>query len=88
MLDRLTEKLLQQAFAPLVTTGRLEVTTPSGRKLIFGDGGQPQACLRFTDRRAVLALLRDPDLNFGELFMQQRLRVELAVRDVVDADEV
>ncbi len=28
MLDRLTEKLLQQAFAPLVTTGRLEVTPP------------------------------------------------------------
>ena len=28
MLDRLTEKLLQQAFAPLVKTGRLEVITP------------------------------------------------------------
>ncbi|UBQ42094.1 SAM-dependent methyltransferase [Comamonas thiooxydans] len=76
MLDRLTEKLLQQVFAPLVTTGRLEVITPSGKALIFGDGGQPQARLRFADRRAVLALLRDPDLNFGELFMQQRLLVE------------
>ena len=53
MLDRLTEKLLQQVFAPLVKTGRLEVTTPSGKALIFGDGGQPQARLRFADRRAV-----------------------------------
>lgn len=85
MLDRLTEKLLQQAFAPLVTTGRLEVITPSGKALIFGDGGQPQARLRFADRRAVIALLRDPDLNFGELFMQQRLLVEQGtVYDVLE----
>lgn len=85
MLDRLTEKLLQQAFAPLVTTGRLEVITPSGKALIFGDGGQPQARLRFADRRAVIALLRDPDLNFGELFMQRRLLVEQGtVYDVLE----
>lgn len=85
MLDRLTEKLLQQVFAPLVKTGRLEVTTPSGKALIFGDGGQPQARLRFADRRAVIALLRDPDLNFGELFMQQRLLVEQGtVYDVLE----
>ncbi|BDR06796.1 cyclopropane-fatty-acyl-phospholipid synthase family protein [Comamonas thiooxydans] len=85
MLDRLTEKLLQQVFAPLVKTGRLEVITPSGKALIFGDGGQPQARLRFADRRAVLALLRDPDLNFGELFMQQRLLVEQGtVYDVLE----
>ena len=85
MLDRLTEKLLQRAFAPLVKTGRLEVITPSGKALIFGDGGQPQARLRFADRRAILALLRDPDLNFGELFMQQRLLVEQGtVYDVLE----
>ena len=85
MLDRLTEKLLQQVFAPLVKTGRLEVITPSGKALIFGDDGQPQARLRFADRRAVLALLRDPDLNFGELFMQQRLLVEQGtVYDVLE----
>jgi len=85
MLDRLTEKLLQQVFAPLVKTGRLEVITPSGKALIFGDCGQPQARLRFADRRAVLALLRDPDLNFGELFMQQRLLVEQGtVYDVLE----
>ncbi|MGE8441915.1 MAG: SAM-dependent methyltransferase, partial [Comamonas testosteroni] len=85
MLDRLTEKLLQKAFAPLVKTGRLEVITPSGKALIFGDGGQPQARLRFADRRAILALLRDPDLNFGELFMQQRLLVEQGtVYDVLE----
>ena len=65
MLDRLTEKLLKHAFDPLVRTGQLQVVTPSGQTLMFGDGGQPQARIRFTDKRAVFALLRDPDLNFG-----------------------
>ncbi|MBV8249664.1 MAG: SAM-dependent methyltransferase, partial [Comamonas sp.] len=80
MLDRLTasltENLLQRAFEPLIRTGQLEIVAPSGRTLRFGDDGQPQARIRFSDKRAVLALLRDPDLNFGEMFMQQRLLVE------------
>ena len=76
MLDRLTENLLKRAFDPLVRTGQLEVIAPSGKVLMFGDGGQPQARIRFTDKRAIFALLRDPDLNFGEMFMQERLLVE------------
>lgn len=85
MLDRLTEKLLQRAFDPLVRTGQLQVVTPAGTTLTFGDGGQPQARIRFTDKRAVFALLRDPDLNFGEMFMQQRLLVEQGtVYDVLE----
>ncbi|QXZ08816.1 cyclopropane-fatty-acyl-phospholipid synthase family protein [Comamonas sp. Y33R10-2] len=85
MLDRLTEKLLRHAFEPLVKTGRLEVTLPSGKTLLFGDGGQPQARIRFTDKRAIFALLRDPDLNFGEMFMQERLLIEKgSVYDVLE----
>lgn len=76
LTDRLTEHLLQRAFGPLVRQGRLQVLAPSGRLLEFGDGGLPQARIRLSDKRAVLALLRDPDLNFGELFMQERLVVE------------
>ena len=85
MIDALTERLLQRAFAPLVRQGQLEVALPSGRVLRFGDGGLPQARIRFADRRAVWALLRDPDLNFGEMFMQQRLVVEQGtVYDVLE----
>lgn len=73
---KLTEALLRRAFTPLVRQGQLEVALPSGRVLRFGDGGQPRARMRFTDRRAIWAVLRDPDLNFGEMFMQQRLVVE------------
>lgn len=76
MIDRLTEQLLQRAFTPLVRRGHLEILLPSGRSLVFGDDTAPRAHLRFTDRRAIWALLRDPDLNLGEMFMQERLRVE------------
>ena len=85
MIDKLTENMLRRAFAPLVKRGQLEVVAPSGAVLQFGDGGTPQARIRFTDKRAVFALLRDPDLNFGELFMQERLVVERgSVYDVLE----
>ena len=35
MLDRLTEKLLQRAFDPLVRTGQLQVVTPAGTTLLI-----------------------------------------------------
>ncbi|WP_219218335.1 class I SAM-dependent methyltransferase [Variovorax boronicumulans] len=76
MFDRSTAALLRRAFGPLVRRGHLSVRLPDGQTLAFGDGGQPRAGIRFTDRRAVWALLRDPDLQFGELFMQGRLQVE------------
>ncbi len=85
MIDQLTEKLLQRAFGPLVRQGQLDVVLPWGRELRFGDGGEPQARIRFADRRAIWALLRDPDLNFGEMFMQERLVVEQGtVYDVLE----
>ena len=76
LIDQLTEQLLRRAFTPLVRRGHLEVSLPPGRRLVFGDGTQPAVHLRFTDRRAIWALLRDPDLNLGEMFMQGRLQLE------------
>ncbi|MEQ6434781.1 cyclopropane-fatty-acyl-phospholipid synthase family protein [Comamonas sp. w2-DMI] len=85
MIDRLTENLLRRAFEPLVRQGQLDVVLPWGRELRFGDGGEPRARIRFADRRALWALLRDPDLNFGEMFMQERLVVEQGtVYDVLE----
>ena len=85
MFDSLIESSLNKAFGPLVKTGLMEVVTPAGRTLTFGDGGQPQARIRLTDRRAVFNLLRDPDLNFGEMFMQERIVVEKgSVYDVLE----
>lgn len=76
MPNPITRNVLRRAFGPLVRRGSLTVLLPGGEPLVFGNQGMPRACIRFTDRRAVWALLRDPDMQFGELFMQARLQVE------------
>lgn len=76
LLDTLVEKLLHRALEPLVWRGTLTVVLPDEKKLTFGDDGLPRAQIRFTDRRAPLSLLLDPDLQLGELFVQGRLQVE------------
>ncbi|MDR0260925.1 MAG: cyclopropane-fatty-acyl-phospholipid synthase family protein [Comamonas sp.] len=76
MFGRLAEQLLTRNLAPLVVTGVLEVVFPSGKRQFFGAGSSPTASIRFSDTRAIWAILRDPDLNFGEMFMQGRLLVE------------
>lgn len=94
MLRTCTERLLVNTLKDLVRHGTLDVTLPSGRQQIFGDGAPPRAAIRFTDDSAVRALLMDPDLRLGELFMDGRLAVdEGSIYDVLelllrDADAV
>ena len=94
MLQTYAERLLANTLKDLVRRGTLDVTLPGGRRLAFGDGTPPRAAIRFTDTRAVLALLMDPDLRMGELFMDERLVVdEGSIYDVLelllrDADAV
>jgi cyclopropane-fatty-acyl-phospholipid synthase len=85
MLATTLSTLLRRALGPLVQRGHLAVTLPGGATEVFGDDGTPRAHIRFADRGAVFALLRDPDLQFGELFMDQRLLVEQgSVYDVLE----
>jgi len=85
MLRPYTERLLGNTLKDLVRRGTLEVTLPGGRRQVFGDGAAPRAAIRFTDDRAVRALLMDPDLRLGELFMDGRLAVdEGSVYDVLE----
>ena len=69
------DRLLNFALARVVSTGNLEIVTPSG-KHTFGDGTGPRIAARFHDTRAVLAFIADPDLKLGELFMDGRLTME------------
>ena len=69
-------QLVKRVFTPLIQRGDLEIVMPDGAVLRLGDGGTPSVRVRFKDRRAILNLVRDPDLNMGEMFMQQRLIVE------------
>jgi cyclopropane-fatty-acyl-phospholipid synthase len=67
-----TERLLRAFLERLVTRGALDVFLPSG-KFSIGDGGGPNVAIRFADAKAVAELLRDPDMKFGELYVEGRL---------------
>jgi len=68
--------LLKKALSGVVQAGSLVVITSSGKRLVFGDGSGQRVVLRFVDRRAQIAFLLDPELYFGELFVDRRLVVE------------
>src|ERR1700684_801038 len=57
----------------LVHFGRLRVEFYNGVVRDFGDGSGPPVAIKFTDRLALWELLRDPELKFGELYMDGRL---------------
>ena len=70
------DRLLRLLLGAFIRRGNLRVTTAGGNILNFGDGtGRPLA-IRFTSRAAEFALLRDPELKFGELYMDGSLLIE------------
>src|ERR1700674_633987 len=58
-----------------VKGGTLRFVLPSGTDESFGDRPAPSVAVRVVDNAALLSLLRDPDLAFGELYMEGRLQV-------------
>jgi cyclopropane-fatty-acyl-phospholipid synthase len=70
------ERLLQEVLKRLVHVGNLEVVLANGHRLTCGDGtGEPLA-VRFADAGAQWAILADPYLKFGELYMDGRIVME------------
>ncbi|HEV2955064.1 MAG TPA: cyclopropane-fatty-acyl-phospholipid synthase family protein [Xanthobacteraceae bacterium] len=72
----LLDRLLQRVLVLTVQTGNLRVTTVAGNSFTVGDGTGPAPALRFTSRAAELGILIDPELRFGEAFMNSTLIVE------------
>jgi cyclopropane-fatty-acyl-phospholipid synthase len=70
------EMLFRRFVAALIKTGSLEIETASGARHRFGDGTGSQVRLHFMDRAAQTAVLRNPMLHFGEVYMDQRMQVE------------
>ncbi len=59
----------------LIRHGNLEVETADGAKRTFGDGSGPPLAIRIADAAAERALMLDPELALGELYMDGRLEV-------------
>ncbi len=69
------EKILRTFLSTFVKEGSLDVETASGRSFTVGDGTPATAAIRFRDASAQTALMLDPDLRFGELYMDGRVEV-------------
>ncbi|MCA1438930.1 class I SAM-dependent methyltransferase [Ensifer sp. IC4062] len=60
----------------LVQKGKLTVVFASGEAVVFGDGTGKPATIRIADAEAEKAILHDPGLKFGEMYMDGRMLVE------------
>jgi cyclopropane-fatty-acyl-phospholipid synthase len=70
------ERLLRVALQRLVRAGNLRVTTAGGSTFTFGDGTGTPVAIRFTTPAAERAILLDPELRFGEAYMDGGVVVE------------
>ncbi|MCS6890620.1 MAG: cyclopropane-fatty-acyl-phospholipid synthase family protein [Rhodovarius sp.] len=61
--------MLEAALARFIRHGSLLLRLPDGRELRLGPGGPPAAGMHIRTRRALVRLLIDPALAFGELYM-------------------
>jgi cyclopropane-fatty-acyl-phospholipid synthase len=77
--------LLKVALRNLIRAGNLRVTTARGTALTFGDGiGKPIA-IRFRTAAAERGVLLDPEMKFGDAYMDGTLVVEEgSIADVLE----
>jgi cyclopropane-fatty-acyl-phospholipid synthase len=75
--------------------GSLDVQTPEGRSLRFGDGSEPRAALRIDDWRVCTAALKSGDVGFAESFVaghwsspDLRALLELLIRNRTALEDV
>ncbi len=69
-------RALQCAFASFVHSGTLRVTTSGGEVFTVGDGSGKPVAIRFTSLATEVGVLLDPDVRFGEAYMDGSLVVE------------
>jgi cyclopropane-fatty-acyl-phospholipid synthase len=70
------DRLLQFLLKTFIRRGTFQVTTSRGTVFTFGDGtGQPVS-VRFVSRRTEWGILLDPELKFGESYMDGTFVVE------------
>jgi cyclopropane-fatty-acyl-phospholipid synthase len=76
--------MIRGLFRRLIRQGTLTVFFPDGTREEFGSG-RPRAAIRFRDRKAMLRLMLNPELAFGELYMDGGLVPEgCSIAEVLD----
>jgi cyclopropane-fatty-acyl-phospholipid synthase len=75
-VEAAVERLLEAFLRRYIRRGSLRVTTAAGNTYTFGDGSGPPVAVRFTTASAQRTILFDPELKFGEAYMDGTLVVE------------
>jgi cyclopropane-fatty-acyl-phospholipid synthase len=70
------DRLLRVVLERLVRSGNLRVTTASGSTFSLGDGSGKPVAIRFATRAVERGILIDPELKFGEAYMDGGVVVE------------
>ena len=68
--------LLRLALDRFIRLGRFRLTTAAGSSFALGDGTGAPVAIRLTKRAAERAILLDPELKFGEAYMDGSVVVE------------
>src|SRR5262245_5187527 len=71
-MDRLLRAVLQSS----VGAGTLRITTASGTRFTLGDGTGKPVAIRFRSHAAERGILFDPEMKFGEAYMDGSVVVE------------
>lgn len=71
-MDRLLRAILKRS----IRAGTLRVTTANGATFTLGDGSGQLAAIRFNTHAAERGILLDPEMRFGEAYMDGSLVVE------------
>jgi cyclopropane-fatty-acyl-phospholipid synthase len=69
-------RLLQFLLKTYIRRGTFKLTTSRGKAFTFGDGTGTPVAVRFTARAAELGIVLDPELKFGEAYVDGTLVVE------------
>jgi cyclopropane-fatty-acyl-phospholipid synthase len=63
------ERLLQFLFSKIIRRGAVTLKTAGGREIILGNGTGNPVAMRFTKRSTPWRILTNPELRFGEAYM-------------------
>ena len=75
-MARPMDRLLHILLKTFIRRGTFKVTTSRGTVFTFGDGTGEPVAIRFASRAAEWGILLDPELKFGEAYMDGSLVVE------------
>jgi cyclopropane-fatty-acyl-phospholipid synthase len=75
-VEATVERLLEFFLRRYVRRGSFKVATAAGNVYTFGDGSGPPVAVRFTTASAQRAVLFDPELGLGEVYMDGTFVVE------------